>query len=628
MKKFYTYIFITLFSVTISYAEIPVIVISAGKAIQSKGTVGSDVTVIDRKIIENSNHLYVGDLLDDEILGSNFSRTGGEGSNALTQIRGLPKRYTTIYIDGVKMSDPSTPDNAYYLNNLTTNSVERIEVLKGSQSSLYGSGAIGGTINIFTKKPTKDTTTKTVSLNLGSNNSKGTSFSFGKSYNNQEFLISLNKYETDGISAMSDNDENDSYRNDGLNLTYNYNFDNNMRIENSLRVVDSFLNYDQAGTTSDKNTTDDQEVSYSFKLINENDKTKNQLIYSKAYHKRGVGNNTATGKNYYYGYRDTINLLSQYNFNLDNRIVFGFDNEFDAADFDTWATSKSQKTDDAIYSQYFDYQFRPLEKLYLSVGGRRDHHTTSGTYETGRATFAYNQNQYTKFRGSAGTGIRFGTLNDYFYDTNVINKEDLTPEKSYTVDLGLEKSLKEYNSKFTFNVFYMKYDDPITNYSSNTQSGSGFTIANSAGDITSKGFEVSNKTNLKDYTFNIGYAFTDAFDAEDCDNPGSSCLYEMPVRVPRHSLNGKVSKNINNNLKVSLLGKYVSQRRDYGNSDNSFAQVVLDSYYKYDLKFNYKLFNQYNLYFDINNIFDENYYEAYGYSVPKRNLKFGIKHSF
>ncbi len=626
MKKFCIYIIVFFLSAS-SYAEIPIIVISAGKAPQSKGTVGSDVTVIDRKKIENSNYLYIGDLLDEEILGSNFSRSGGQGTNSLSQIRGLPKRYTTIYIDGVKMSDPSTPDNAYYLNNLTTNSIERVEVLKGSQSSLYGSGAIGGTINIFTKKPNKNTTTKTASLNLGSSNARGATFSYGKATDNQEFIISLNKYQTDGISAMNDNDENDSYRNDGLNVSYNYNFENKLRVENNLRVVDTFLNYDQAGKTVNKNSTDDEEVSYSLKLIKEGKKYKNQLIFNKAYFKRGVGNNTATGKAYYYGYRDTVNILSQYNFNLDNRIVFGLENEFDAANFDTWATSKSQKTDEAVYSQFFDYQFRPLEKLYLSIGGRIDKHTTSGTYETGRFTFAYNQNQYTKFRGSAGTGIRFGTLNDYFYDTNVIVKEDLTPEKSYNIDLGIEKSLQEYNSKFTFNVFYMKYDDPITNWKTNGQSGSSYTIANSGGDITSKGFEISNKTKIRDYSVNVGYAFTDGYDAEDCDNPGSSCLDEMPVRVPRHSLNTKVSKNINN-LKVSIFGKYVSQRRDYGNSNNSFAQVVLDSYHKYDLKFNYLVSNQYKLFLDVNNIFDKNYYEAYEYSVPGRNLNFGIKRNF
>ena len=96
MYNIVVFVVIFIISVASLKAETPVIVISAGKAIQSKGTVGSDVTVINQKKIENSNHLYVGDLLDDEILGSNFSRTGGEGTNALVQMRGLPKRYTTI----------------------------------------------------------------------------------------------------------------------------------------------------------------------------------------------------------------------------------------------------------------------------------------------------------------------------------------------------------------------------------------------------------------------------------------------------------------------------------------------------------------------------------------------------
>ena len=70
------------------------------------------------------------------------------------QLRGLEKRYSTVYIDGVKMSDPSTPDNSFYFQNIMKESIDRVEVLKGNQSSLYGPNAIGGTIHIFTKKET------------------------------------------------------------------------------------------------------------------------------------------------------------------------------------------------------------------------------------------------------------------------------------------------------------------------------------------------------------------------------------------------------------------------------------------------------------------------------------------
>ena len=248
----YILLFLFFFIPCISLAEIPIIVISAGKSYQSKSIVGSNIEVLDNNTISNSNEPLLGDLINDNVVGSNFSRQGTTGTNTLIQIRGLPKRYTTVYVDGVKMSDPSTPDNAYYLNNIMSHSIERVEILKGNQSTLYGSGAIGGTVNIFTKKPNSKNLRKNLFISSGSNKSKNLSFELDKQFKNHEYYIGLNKFKTEGVSAMSDNTESDGYENNGVSANYNYQFSDIYRLENNLRYVDSFLNYDQAGTTSDK----------------------------------------------------------------------------------------------------------------------------------------------------------------------------------------------------------------------------------------------------------------------------------------------------------------------------------------------------------------------------------------
>ena len=141
-----------MFTNFLNASEIPVIVIAPSKKAQSISTVGSSVVVLDEEFIENSNEFFLGDLLSSNTTSTNFFQSGGFGTSSAIQLRGLPKRYSTVYIDGVKMSDPSSVSGDFDFNNILTSHLSRVEILKGSQSSVYGSGAIGGTINITTKK--------------------------------------------------------------------------------------------------------------------------------------------------------------------------------------------------------------------------------------------------------------------------------------------------------------------------------------------------------------------------------------------------------------------------------------------------------------------------------------------
>ena len=104
---------------------IPVIVISAGKTIQSKSTVGSDITVIGNDQIESNQDFFIGDTIEYSVPGMSMFQSGGYGAVTGIQMRGLPGRYSTVFIDGVKMADPSTPDNRYYgVNQIPADSVE------------------------------------------------------------------------------------------------------------------------------------------------------------------------------------------------------------------------------------------------------------------------------------------------------------------------------------------------------------------------------------------------------------------------------------------------------------------------------------------------------------------------
>ena len=622
--------------------DIPVIVISPGKTLQSFNTVGSTVEVITSDKISNSSSSFLPNIIDENSTSTNMFQMGGHGANTGIQLRGLEKRYSTVYIDGVKMLDPSSADGSFYLENIMKNGIERVEILKGTQSSLYGSNAIGGTINIFTKKGTPGNHSN-FEIETASEDTKNISYSIDGADNKFDYYLGFNKFITDGISSMNDNDEKDQYKNDNIVGNFGYKINDNFRVENSFRLADTFYEYDTVSksSTDSHDSTDNLEASYSLKLIHNKDKFKNTFSYNKLQIERAT-TNASLAKTNYFGYRDAFNFLGEYNFSLDNKIIYGVDSEFDATRYPVSFGATEKEHDEAIVSQYFDLQFRPLGKLYSTFGLRSDDHTTVGRKTSGRATLAYLLNGNSKIRSSFGAGVRFPALYDYAYGSSTIvdnggSLEELQSERGLSFDLGYDTFVDKLDLGLNITYFKTEQKNPILN-----NARGAWVNRNGTGRNTSEGIEVGGNWKPLDskLSLDFGYTFTDSYDANTCDadelasyadnecRGKSSKLDTAKVRVPRHTIQSRVNYILNSNLQSSLNGKYIGETRDFGNINDSWTDQILTDYLVFDLVNSFKLPNGYKLNFLINNIFDQQYQQAHEYATMGRNLNLSIRRAY
>ena len=637
MLRSFVFLCIILFSKSVFSKEIPIIVISAGKTPQSYSSVGSQVTIIDSETIENSSGSSLIELLDSEAQGLNIFQLGGKGSNAGIQMRGLPKRYSTIYIDGVKMYDPSTPDNAFYAEGLFKDSIDRIEILKGSQSSLYGNGAVGGTINIFTKKG-KIGKHQDAIVRAGENNTQDIFYSINGANEKQNYYIGFNYYSTDGISAMSNDTENDPYENKSLVANYGYKISENNTIENSLTLKDSYLKYDEptAGRDDTLNSSDNIEAHYSFKFKNINNNFKNTFGFSKSATSRMVTKYTSRQATYE-GFKNMFTYLGEYNFNLDSKIIYGSDVEFFKAKYPT-DPGIVKTHDEEIHSLYVDYQFRPYENIYATIGGRNDIHSTAGDEQSYRVTGAYDLGRNSKIRSSYGTGFLFPALYEsgqYGWSNQVADM--INAEKTTSFDIGYETYFNNLDLGINITYFDILVEDPIM----------GSNITNFQDNVTgaenkSKGIELAtNWTDNKKLNIGFNYTYTKSYSGMDCDKPKkdvygyTSCLDlnngpidSAMVRVPLHAISSKINYQINKDLNSSLLLTYKGRTRDYGGTDYSFRDQILDEYLLLDLASSYKIDEGLKFNFSLRNVFDKNYEDALDYSGIPRTMNIGLNMKF
>ena len=639
--------------------EIPVIVITASKKPQSLSTVGTSVTVLDEKFFNNTSEYFLGDALATTSTSANFFQSGGHGTASAIQLRGMPKRYSTVYIDGVKMSDPSSVSNDFDFNNILTSQVSRVEILKGNQSSIYGSGAIGGTIHITTKKG-KPGFNKDINYTTGSHGTHSLSSFVSGGNESKKYFVGLQRFHTDGISQMTHNDEKDRYRNNGLVASYSNEFSDKLEFQSNARVSETYLQYDAVcvstlfgcSTSRDHSEeVDGVESSTNLSLIYKPiEKLKNKFTIANTYIKRiyaRAPGSKNTQQDNYYGDRYAFLYQGEYNFDLDNSIVFGLEREDDQMGFNKDATGRIDSSSH-VTSQYFDYQSRITNNIYATFGARFDEHSFAGNEDSHRATLAYVfDNKATKLKSSYGTGYRFPSLYETFYVFNSANNCQFggpncrsighkKAETSQSYDFGIEKTINP--SLFVdLTYFNVKYFDALEGWVGNTQAGSGSTTQNSPSTTKSQGLEFMSSFKLNEmFNFGLNYTYTKTYDGAEQDNPNTSMIGSQMVRVPRNVINliTKIKVPGYKNFDATLRTKWSDEARDYGNGNAnrngsaSFADAELESYLVNDLSIKYDYLNKYNFYFDITNILDKKYETVQDYSQMDRSFNFGIKTNY
>ena len=578
-------------------SKIDEIIVKSTRSNSNIYQLGSSVEIITAEDIKKSSFNFVSEALQTSS-GVYVSQTGSFGGTATVRIRGASSDQTLVLIDGVPISDPSSPGGGYDFSSLLTSNIDRIEILKGSQSTLWGSDAIGGVINIVTFEKAS---IPNINLNteIGSFNTEkiGTDFNIANEHNS--LFLSYDSYKSDGISKADKRDGNDEK--DGIGsrsylLKTNHNiFDS--EISSNINYRESDVDYDGYGfatgvTDSDENTKGRQlNWSLSLRKAFLDDLLVNSILFGESeidrkYYTNNIENFSAKGE------RKFIRYVGYYSLNDNNSFTFGFENEEVATsgvDFDT-------------KSIFLLYETLISKNFGFSLGLRGDDRNNLASQETPKITAFYNLNDEWRLRANWGEGFKLPTIfqSTFFCCGAEKPNENLLPETSEGYEIGID-----YKSNENFNKIGVTFfDQDISNMIDFSFSIGGYENVKK---VYSKGVEVNFVSKLRD---NI--TISGSFSKLDSKNEFGSRLSRLPEE--KGSLNIDFSLGLNNNFYISL----------FYNGDEVDPRGEVSDWFRSDLNFSRNISDKAKIYFKVKNIFDEEYQDIYGYGTEERSFSVGI----
>lgn len=622
-------------STSISLNEVT---ITSNKYPKKRSETGKVITVIDRAQLDRSGGKTLSEVLNTisgtTIIGANNAL----GTNQTVSIRGASAGNVLILIDGIPANDPSVITNYFDLNLIAIDQVERVEILKGGQSTLYGSDAVAGVINIITRKAGPKKFSINGGFTGGSYNTFKETIGISARGKKLDFTTNYTHLDADGFSTAKDQAgtgkfDDDGYRQHALNARVGWKLGDRVRAHFTGTYNNYQTDLDASGFTDEKD----------YAVTNDNVQFGTGLLYD---HKMGT-------------------LRFNYNFNYTERNYFD-DSIFKSSPYTDWSTSKYMGRSHflELYSNWnwtnwelltgADYRLNNTDQFYFSSGSFGPYGppvlNAKANQFSPYASLIYKRNAFTTELGGRwnihseyGSNFSFSLNPSYRIGSNAkvfanvysafktptlyqlfdiaAGNPDLDPEKGLIGEAGVEVTAA---TSFRAGVtgFYRRTKDAIV-YTSDPVTFESLYI--NVSKQTNYGAELEASYTAGKFFANANYTFTDGKLTSPYDGTGApigkDTSYTNLYRIPKHAINLGVGVNVTKAWLVSADLKTVSRRDEfvYGG-----APAELKGYTLIGLYTEYKFSGLFRAFVDLKNITNKEYVDILGYNTRKFNFTVGL----
>ncbi|MGZ6037785.1 MAG: TonB-dependent receptor plug domain-containing protein [Phenylobacterium sp.] len=598
------------------------VVVAADRLPTRRADVGSSITLITAEDIARKQETTLPDVLKD-VPGLNVVQTGGPGGSTSVFLRGTNSNHVKVLVDGIDMSDPSTPTATFDFGQFATGDIARVEVLRGPQSGLYGSDAIGGVINVITREG-QGPARFTAGLEGGSfdtfNQKAAVSGSTG-AFHYAADLAHLRSGATPvtplALLAPGEKRIDDSYDNITASTKLGYDVTRDFALGLVARYANTRLRFtgddfftgfpDVARSETDTRQYYTRASAHLSAFAGRFEQTLGLAYGSIATTGAGPENPT----NYFTGDRFKADWQGAAKLTPGETLVMGAEHQRDGVRL---PISASATTD----SGYAELVSNPIPNLNASVAVRYDANSGFGDQTTWRLAPTYLiEMTGTKLQASVGTGFKAPTLSERFQDFpsfGFFGNPDLKPESSVGYDIGFEQALPMNDLPLQFGATW--YHNTIRNL---IDSNATFTSYANVGRAHTQGVESFIALRpIQALSLRLDYTYTEARD---------DILKEVLLRRPRDkwSLDARwqATRRLALDLDLLSVGSWID-----GNRQFTVARLSATGYTTADLAANYEVTAQLTIYGRVANLADARYENPVGFQRPGRGVFAGIRATF